>query len=183
MTVPVPLPEPQQTTVPYYPNTFPCPMYSGYGVDVENGLVRTRFANGQTRQRRRHRQVHTVIRLQFTIPVQLLGDWQVWMNENGTQWFLIDLFSAINGVNETVPHKVHVISDLAIGAITRDYVDVSLTVEVDQDYLYVPPVTNTGDWIIAQTPPTPSADWYIAKQPDDPADDTVIAGTPGNPAA
>lgn len=172
---------------PIYSSNLPCPRIDGYALSVDSGLVRTSFDSGHTRQRRRFSNQPTTINLEFSMSVTDLYDWQKWANEWGYEWFTMALKTKWSAVfdGDAVMHRIKFVSNLAVRALSPDWVSVSVTAIVDVNYVPSPglPVF-TGDWVIAGEPPAPSADWVIAGEAPGPNEpDEVIAGNPSNPAS
>lgn len=66
-----------------YPSVFPCPSrIEGHSQASGAGLVRTDMSAGNTRQRRTHRNLPTLINLVFMVHQPELAAWVSWVNTN-----------------------------------------------------------------------------------------------------
>jgi hypothetical protein len=74
----------------------------------------------------------TVYALEFVMTVEQLGDWQVWVNDNGYDYFTIDnLESYQSGLEGKVssPHVIRFISNLTIDNPVFGWVRVKVQAE------------------------------------------------------
>jgi hypothetical protein len=172
---------------PIYPSQFPCPLIDGFTIDVDSGLIRSK-EGGLPAQRRVAPTMPHSFKCRFFLSIKFWGDWQEWMQNDGHQWFIIDLPSVYAGIAKevTVPHLVRLMSPITIDARTYEHVIASATLELAPSMFkqmataFVP----TGNWIVAHSPGSPSApNWFVAQTPAAPSIGSVWAGTPALPAA
>jgi len=115
-----------------YPAEFQCAQITPYSLTVDMGVLRTAMDGGGARQRRLYRTMPTVYALEFVMTVEQLGEWQVWVNDNGYDYFTIDnLESYQAGLEGKVssPHVIRFISNLAIDNPVFGWVRVKVQAE------------------------------------------------------
>lgn len=163
-----------------YPTRFPEPTINGYGINVKMGVVRGNLSMGYAKQRRKYKTMPQRFSLSFAIPIELLNDWQTWVNDNAYVYFNINLTSYHTTTGKCSTHSVRFTSDLAITPLTPRVFTVSVTAEENHTVgITKPPLPVTCDWIIAKTASDPSSpDWYIANTPSTIPADVVIGGNP-----
>jgi len=169
-----------------YPANFPCPQLLPYDWAVNMGVLRTPMDSGHARQRRLFRTMPHVFQFEFMVPVALLGQWQVWVNDFAYDFFLMDgqsMWSSLLGVAVS-PHSVRFVTDLEFNQVSRAYVRARVAAELDPRQQAISnPVIPSFQWIVAGTPQAPSIDGVVAGTPAAPALDRIIAGTPTAPVA
>jgi len=167
-----------------YPTGFPLPLIEKYGIEVDMGLSRTMMDSGSTRQRRNYRSMPTYFSFDFALPIKELHDWQVWVDANAYDWFVMDITSRASVHLPCVPHQVRFISELEINVINEEIFSVSVKAELIPEAEAFVYVEQTGDWILSGIPAIPSTpDWIIGKTPIDHSINWVISGTPKKPVS
>jgi hypothetical protein len=170
-----------------YPFRFPCPLIEGFSIDVDAGLIRSK-EGGMPHQRRVVETMPHSFKCRFVLSIRDWAYWQEWMQNDGRQWFLIELPSMYAGLNNDVtwPHLVRIMSPITIDARTHEYITASVTFELAPSMFkdVGDAVIPTGIRIVAHSPAAPATpDWVIAKTPVAPSSGYVLAGTPAIPAA
>lgn len=157
-----------------YPADFRCAQITPYAIAVDMGLLRTQMDGGGARQRRLYKTMPTVYSLEFIMTVQELGAWQIWVNDNAYDYFIIDnLESFRSGLKGQVssPHSIRFISNLAIDNPVFGWVRVKVQAE---GAIAAP----EAGWIVGGTPAAPSPLWIIAGTVVAPSPGMIYAGTP-----
>lgn len=83
-----------------YPTNFPCPTWR-YGETNSKFMGRTQFECGWARQRHTWPDDRTTYQLSFKMDTTMFHDWSVWMNQNGYDWFNMEL-DIYSGIHETI---------------------------------------------------------------------------------
>ena len=87
---PVPIITPGSLGAASYPSFFPCPEWE-YSQDVNGHLGRTLFDSGWIRQRRTWREQNTSVAMTFVMKTTMFDRWNLWMVNNGYEWFTMYL--------------------------------------------------------------------------------------------
>lgn len=172
-----------------YPTTFRLPEWTPLAMNFDAGLLRTEFAAGNSRQRRRYTVEPVQIEATIVMKRNEWGKWHRWWMLNAFDWFLMPLASpyASELGKNCDPTLVRCMSDVAIpNFYTFDVLEIKVTLEA----LFDPATAGLGPdapsdiWIIAGRPVSPAlSKVYVAGTPAAPAADTVLSGTPARPSA
>ena len=136
---------------PDYPNWFPQPLEDGYGLDLNTGVIRAEFENGNTRQRRVYDNLPQRFQLTFAMSARTLSSWTLWVNQYGFDWFMLNLASPNSYLGEGTyglvkPHKVRITSDkIRVNADGFDHFKVTVDVECEKTERYSKSFYNTFD--------------------------------------
>jgi hypothetical protein len=166
----------------HYPATLTCVVRKDFSLKIEAGLRKTEFDNGQTRIRRRFKFTTVMADLKFVVSTAKLFDWQLWINRFGYNWFLIGLQShlSVGKDGETVDHRIRIVDDLKVKALTDRHVEITTTAEFDPAY-YPLVLPDAGEnWIVARSPVNPAPDWVDPRDVTNPAEDSIVAGQVSN---
>lgn len=93
---------------------LPEPDRDGYGYQIGLGLVRTKFADGSTRQRRRWTHWPRTWVVQWTVRADVLHTLSAWLAAFGTDWGELPLLSGEDPAGAIKSHRVRMIGDLSV---------------------------------------------------------------------
>jgi hypothetical protein len=168
-----------------YPRLFRLPNFTPYGLSVDMGILRNAMDAGNTRQRRKYKNMPTAIKLEFAMTWKQLRAWQNWTNEYAYTWFEMEAISMYSrdGGKDCYPHILRFISDLTIQAMNvPGYCKIDVLAELSPEMFANKVLPLSYDWIVGKTPPDPSPDWHIAGEPGNPSRPSWnIGGTPSAP--
>lgn len=156
---------------PDYPDWFPQPLEDGYGLDLNTGVVRTEFENGNTRQRRVYDNLPQRFQLSFSMNTRMLSSWTLWVNQYGFDWFLLKLASPNSYLGEdpyglVKPHKVRITSDkIRVNADGFDHYIVSVDVECEKTERYSKSFYNQFDDRVTWYNPDDASYFYATRPP------------------
>lgn len=169
-----------------YPAFLPCPQVSDYKGTVDYLIGAVKFNRGNTRRRYKSNSRLEQYDLSFVYTTTQLGVFQTWANKYGFDWHWMPIVTHYSGLvdEQPIPHRVRIISDLAITAITDTYFRVRFSIELDPTSIPTNVVVPSGNWIIAQTPASPSSlNQFVSDMPFDISKRVILAGSPATPAA
>ncbi|OAN64793.1 hypothetical protein [Magnetospirillum moscoviense] len=89
------------TTTVSWPDTLPLPTFDGYGIEPQDGVLRTEMEAGPARQRRRHTQTPSRIPVRWRFTQWQFGifeAWYKWKGLEGATWFAMDLLGGLGVV-------------------------------------------------------------------------------------
>ena len=90
---------------------LPAPDTDGYGYQIGLGLVRTEFADGSTRQRRRWTHWPRAWAVQWTVTADVLHTLSAWLAAFGSDWGALPLLSGEDADGNPTLHQVRLIDD------------------------------------------------------------------------
>ncbi|CUW39670.1 conserved protein of unknown function [Magnetospirillum sp. XM-1] len=85
------------TTVSW-PDKLPLPTFENYGIEPQDGVLRTEMEAGPARQRRRYTQTPTRIPVRWRFTQWEFGifeAWYKWKGKEGATWFSMDLLGGL----------------------------------------------------------------------------------------
>lgn len=129
-----------------YPKDFPLPLFSGYAIQTDMGLIRTGMETGAFKQRRRYNNMPQTFTLSFAVPMNIYYHWQTWVNEHAYQYIKMNLTSYKTQKGCSSEHIVRFISNLSASPMSTEVFTVSVTVE---EKFGIAPKT-ASDWVIAR---------------------------------
>ncbi|TAN65279.1 MAG: hypothetical protein EPN20_07700 [Magnetospirillum sp.] len=81
-----------------WPDKLPLPTFEGYGIEPQDGVLRTEMEAGPARQRRRYTQVPTRIPVRWRFTQWEFGifeAWYKWKGKEGATWFGMTLLGGL----------------------------------------------------------------------------------------
>jgi hypothetical protein len=86
------------STTVSWPDKLPLPTFEGYGIEPQDGVLRTEMEAGPARQRRRFTQVPSRIPVRWSFTQWEFGifeSWYKWKGMEGAVWFSMDLLGGL----------------------------------------------------------------------------------------
>jgi hypothetical protein len=156
---------------PDYPSTLPAPEYGSYAGVMDAGLVRTQAGGAEPYQDATFNSEVVTLNLSFSMDDADFDAWFAWVDDNGYDWFYMDLVTPLVPVDILSRHKVRFVADYLVNQRGDNWQRITVGAEMIPNEAEDPlaPVPQYNDFIVAGTPASPS--------PDD-----IQAGTPASPS-
>lgn len=111
---------------------LPRPTYEGYAYEVSAGLLRTKMADGTTRQRRQFFQRPHTFSLQWKVNTVEMGEVLAAVDTYGYDGVYIPLVTGAGGRMRALDHLIRVTSDIQVTAVSYDLYRVDVSAEMTE---------------------------------------------------
>ena len=111
---------------------LPCPQLSGFGYDIDLGLVRTPFDFGAPRQDTLYDIRPRRFDADFLLTKAQLATAEEWLDERGFETWELKLLSAESVTGAAIPHDVRITGNWSVSAVRADLYSLTLPLEVQE---------------------------------------------------